>query len=148
MEGFLPPLPSTFIATANQMKPRDYGALVQPALWLNLDFIKHMVHTFLKVEFIARWWFHGWKKGFPEEFFEIAYDKEAVRKMLLWEGIRGFSCPCVIAVYPINTYSHCVLSVAHPMSRSLNPIRLLTDSSPGCPELSKFLCLLKKVLII
>lgn len=94
------------------MNPRDYGALVQPALWLNLDFIKHMVHTFLKVEFIARWWFHGWKNW----LFEIAYDEEAVRKMLLWEEIRGFSGPYVIAVYPINTYSRCVLSVAHPKS--------------------------------
>lgn len=84
------------------------------------------------------------KKRIPWRVFEIAYDREAVRKMLLWEGIRGFSGPSVIAVYPINMYSHCVLSVAHPKSRSLNPIRLLTDSSPGCPEYPNSCVYLKK----
>ncbi len=92
------------------------------------------------------------KKRIPSRLFEIANDKEAVRKMLLWGGIRGFSGPCVIAVYPINTYSCCVLSVAHPKSPreswSVNPIRLLTDSSPGNREYPNSYVYLKKELII
>ncbi len=144
--------PHTFIATANQMKSRDYGALVQPALWLNLDFIKHMLHTFFKGGIYCEMVIPRLKKRIPSRLFEIANDKEAVRKMLLWGGIRGFSGPCVIAVYPINTYSCCVLSVVHPKSPreswSLNPIRLLTDSSPGNREYPNSYVYLKKELII
>lgn len=139
--------PCTFIATANQMNPRDYGALVQPALWLNLDFIKHMVHTFLKVEFIARWWFHGWN-GFPQDFSKLPMIKRQLGKWYYEEGSGAFPAPvcycCVSHKHTVTASYQSRIRSRPRESWSLNPIRLLTDRSPGSREYPNSSVYLKK----
>ncbi len=88
------------------------------------------------------------KNGFPQDFSKLPMIKRQLGKCYYEEGSGAFPAPCVIAVYPINTYSCCVLSVAASEVAErvvvCKPNSSVNGQLPRQPGVSKFLCLLKK----